>query len=63
MQRPLEGSDSDALGEEFAMVGGVSEKQLRALCPLEVEMCGVFPRKPDAAVNLDVFGGGVEICF
>ncbi len=63
MGRPdrLPASDADALGEQLAVVGRVAEEQLGALGPLEVEVRRVLPREPDAAVDLDVLGGGVEV--
>src|SRR5215472_4963184 len=53
-------SDADALGKQLAVVGGVPQVDLRALGTLEVEVRRVLPRKADAAVDLDVLGGGVE---
>ena len=38
------------------MVGGVTEQQLGALGPLEVEVGRVLPGEADAAVDLDVLG-------
>ena len=51
----------DALGEELAVVGGVAEEELGRLGPLEVQVGRVLPGEADAAVDLDVLGGGVEV--
>src|SRR5437868_7857000 len=53
--------DPDALGEEFAVVRGVAEQELAGLGPLEVQVGVVLPREADAAVDLDVLGGRVEV--
>ena len=55
------GSDTDALGEQFAVVRRVTEQQLRRLGPLEVQVRRVLPGEADSAVDLDVLGGGVEV--
>src|SRR5690242_17661349 len=57
----LQRSDADSLGEELAVVGRVAEEQLGALGPLEVEVGRVLPGEADAAVDLDVLGGAVEV--
>src|SRR3954452_8030411 len=54
-------SNTDALCEQLAVVGGVAEEQLGGLGPLEVEVGVVLPGEADAAVDLDVLGGGVEV--
>src|SRR5438067_6219095 len=54
-------SDSDALGEELPVVRRVAEEELGGLGPLEVEVGVVLPREADAAMDLDVLGGGVEV--
>src|SRR6476469_8268565 len=54
-------SDADALGEELAVVRGVTEQDLRALRTLEVQVRIVLPGEADAAVDLDVLGRGVEV--
>ena len=41
--------------------GRIAEEQLARLGPLEVQVRGVLPREADAAVDLDVLGGGVEV--
>src|SRR5436190_17223073 len=56
-----EPSDTYALGEQLPVVGGVAEEDLRALRPLEVQVSVVLPGEADAAVDLDVLGGGVEV--
>ena len=58
---PCAKSDTDSLREEFAVVRRIAEQQLGRLGPLEVQMRGVLPREADATVNLDVFGGRVEV--
>src|SRR3954453_15183086 len=60
LARPPE-SNADALGEQLAVVARVAEQQLGALGPLEVQVGRVLPREPDATVDLDVLGGGVEV--
>src|SRR3546814_20454038 len=52
---------SDLLSQQLAVVGGVTEEQLGALGPLEVQVGGVLPGEADAAMDLDVLGGGVEV--
>src|ERR1700730_701218 len=54
-------SDADALRQQLPVVGGVAEQDLRALRPLEVEVGVVLPGEAEAAVDLDVLGGGVEV--
>src|SRR5437763_873367 len=54
-------SDADALRQQLPVVGGIAEQDLRALRPLEVEVGVVLPGEADAAVDLDVLGGGVEV--
>src|SRR5690606_24712796 len=54
-------SDAQPLGEQLPVVGGVAEEQLGRLGPLEVEVGRVLPGEADAAVDLDVLGGGVEV--
>src|SRR2546421_9939868 len=54
-------SDADALRQQLPVVGGVAEQDLRALRPLEVQVGVVLPGEADAAVDLDVLGGGVEV--
>src|SRR5436305_9510612 len=56
-----EPSDTYALGEQLPVVGGVAEQDLGALRPLEVQVGVVLPGEADAAVDLDVLGGGVEV--
>src|SRR4051794_40488847 len=53
--------DADALCEQLAVVRGVAQKELGGLGPLEVQVGGVLPGEPDAAVDLDVLGGGMEV--
>src|SRR5881392_4063460 len=53
--------EADALGEQLAVVGGIAEQELGRLRSLEVEVRRVLPREADAAVDLDVLGGGVEV--
>src|SRR6476619_5503508 len=57
----VRGLDTDALCQQLAVIGRVAEQQFRRLCTLEVQVRGVFPREADAAVDLDVLGGGVEV--
>src|SRR6266540_2531147 len=54
-------SDADPLCEQLAVVRGVAEEDLGALGPLEIQVRVVLPREADAAVDLDVLGGGVEV--
>src|SRR6266550_3871298 len=54
-------SDADALRQQLPVVGGVAQQDLRALRPLEVQVGVVLPGEADAAVDLDVLGGGVEV--
>ena len=48
---------TDALREQLAVVGRVTEQQLGGLGPLEVQVGGVLPGEADAAVDLDVLHG------
>ena len=52
---------ADAGGQALAVVGGVAQEQLARLGPLEVQMGVMFPGEADAAVDLDVLGGHVEV--
>jgi len=54
-------SDTYALGEQFAVVGGVTEQQLRALGPLEVEVGRMLPGETNTPVDLDVLCSRVEV--
>src|SRR5207253_6107300 len=54
-------SDADALGQQLAVVGRVPEQELARLGPLEIQVGVVLPGEADAAVDLDVLGGGVEV--
>src|SRR5829696_5896977 len=42
------GSDADALGEQLAVVREITEEELGALGPLEVQVSRVLPREADA---------------
>jgi predicted ATPase len=55
------GLDTEALGKELAVIGGVAEQQFGRLGPLEVEVRRVLPREANAPVDLDVLGGRVEV--
>src|SRR5690242_4759552 len=50
-------SKSDPLGDEFPVIAGNPEQQLRCLGPLEIQMCRVLPGETDATVDLDVLRG------
>ena len=52
---------ADPVGQPFPVVGAVAEEQLAGLGPLEVQVGVVLPGEADAAVDLDVLGGGVEV--
>src|SRR5580658_4376179 len=54
-------SDADALGQKLPVVGRVAEEELGRLGPLEVEVRVVLPGEPNAAVDLDVLRGSVEV--
>src|SRR5689334_6437372 len=54
------GLDTDALGEQLAMIGGSAEQQLRGLGPLEEQVGVVLPGEADAAVYLDRLTGHAE---
>ena len=43
------------------MISRIAEQQLAALGALEVQMRWVFPGETDAAVDLDVLSGRVEV--
>ena len=58
---PEHRSDADALGEQLAVVGRVTEEELRRLRPFEVQVRRVLPGEADATVDLDVLGRGVEV--
>src|SRR5438874_3030931 len=53
--------DADALRQELSVVRRIAEKELAGLGPLEVQVGVVFPGEADAAMDLDVLGGSVEI--
>ena len=55
------GSDADALGQQLAVVGRVTEQQLARLGPLEVQVRRVLPGEADTTVDLNVFSRGVEV--
>src|SRR5712692_4672698 len=55
------GSDADALRDQLSVVRRVTEEDLGTLGSLEVEVRVVLPREADAAVDLDVLGGGLEV--
>ena len=54
-------SQPDAGRQPLAVVAAVAEEQLAGLRPLEVQVGIVFPGEADAAVDLDVLGGHVEV--
>src|ERR1700719_2717435 len=56
-------SNSPTLHQEFPVVSRLTEEHLRAFCSLEPEMRVVVPRKADAAMNLNTFGGGMQVRF
>jgi hypothetical protein len=60
---PRRGSrlQADPGSEPLAVVGAVAEEQLAGLGPLEVQVGVVLPGEADAAVDLDVLGGHVEV--
>src|SRR4051794_432715 len=58
---PLDELDPDALREQLAVVGRVTEEQLRALGALEVQVRRVLPGEADSPVDLDVFGRTVHV--
>src|SRR5215831_2030549 len=51
----------DPCGQPLPVVGAVAEEQLAGLGPLEVQVGVVFPGEADAAVDLDVLRGHVEV--
>src|SRR5215470_8970876 len=51
----------DAGGQPLPVVGAVAEEQLAGLGPLEVQVGVVLPGEADAAVDLDVLRGHVEV--
>ena len=53
--------DADALRKQLTVIRRITEEQLARLCALEIQVCWVFPCKADATVNLNVFGGSVEV--
>ena len=55
------GSDTDALGQQLAMIRRVTEQQLGTLGPFEVEVGRVLPREADTSMDLNVFSRGVEV--
>src|ERR1700760_578608 len=52
---------ADPGGQALAVVGGVAQVQLARLGPLEVQVGVVLPGEADAAVDLDVLRGHVEV--
>ena len=57
--RPL--LQPDPSGQTLPVVGAVTEEQLARLGPLEVQVGVVLPGEADAAVDLDVLRGHVEV--
>ena len=51
----------DPCGQPLPVVGAVAEEQLAGLGPLEVQVGVVLPGEADAAVDLDVLRGHVEV--
>ena len=56
-------SQPDAGRQPLAVVAAVTEEELAGLRPLEVQVGVVLPGEADAAVDLDVLGGHVEVGF
>ena len=54
-------SQPDAGRQPLAVVAAVTEEELAGLRPLEVQVGVVLPGEADAAVDLDVLGGHVEV--
>src|SRR5579875_902295 len=54
-------SQADARRQPLAVVAAVAEEQFAGLRPLEEQVRVVLPGEADAAVDLDVLGGHVEV--
>src|ERR1700689_546681 len=54
-------SDPEQIRQAFSVRRRAAEQQLGGLGAPEVQVSGVFPGEPDAAVDLDVFLRGVQV--